>query len=261
MTVVDTHCHTGLSWFEPVESLLFQMETNGVDKAAIIQHRGAYDNSYVFECMRRNPGKFAAVVQVDVSRPDAPTALEKLAGQGASGVRLMPTTRSPGADPLAIWRKASDLGLVVSCIGKVDEFAADEFAALVAEVSDLTIIVEHLAGIRYTGRPPYTTYSTALALAKRPNTYIKVGGLGEFVERPEALKPEFGFDTVPPMIEMAYDSFGPQRMMWGSDFPPVSHREGYTNSLVGVRDHRAFKSDEDREWVMGKTALSVFKFD
>lgn len=104
MTVVDTHCHTGLSWFEPVESLLFQMETNGVDKAAIIQHRGAYDNSYVCECMRRNPGKFAAVVQVDVSRPDAPTALEKLAGQGASGVRLMPTTRSPGADPLAIWR-------------------------------------------------------------------------------------------------------------------------------------------------------------
>ena len=60
---------------------------------------------------------------------------------------------------------------------------------------------------------------------------------------------------------MAYDAFGPRRMMWGSDYPPVSGREGYRNALQGVMGHPAFKSDEDKEWVMGKTAMNVFKFE
>ena len=50
-------------------------------------------------------------------------------------------------------------------------------------------------------------------------------------------------------------------MMWGSDYPPVSSREGYRNALRGVADHPALKAGDIREWVMGKTALSLFKFD
>ena len=48
-------------------------------------------------------------------------------------------------------------------------------------------------------------------------------------------------------------------MMWGSDYPPVSGREGYRNALLGVTDHPALGDQEDRELVMGKTALHVFK--
>jgi predicted TIM-barrel fold metal-dependent hydrolase len=48
-------------------------------------------------------------------------------------------------------------------------------------------------------------------------------------------------------------------MMWGSDYPPVSGREGYRNALQGVADHPALRDPEDREWVMGKTALGVFR--
>ena len=28
------------------------------------------------------------------------------------------------------------------------------------------------------------------------------------------------FPNVPPFIQMAYDTFGATRVMWGSDFPP-----------------------------------------
>ena len=31
MPIVDSHCDLSLSWYEPVEVLLFQMERNGVD--------------------------------------------------------------------------------------------------------------------------------------------------------------------------------------------------------------------------------------
>ncbi len=43
-----------------------------------------------------------------------------------------------------------------------------------------------------------------------------------------------------------------------TDYPPVSGREGYRNTLQGVAQHPAFANPMDREWVMGKTALGVF---
>ena len=50
-------------------------------------------------------------------------------------------------------------------------------------------------------------------------------------------------------------------MMWGSDFPPVSSREGYRNALNGVLGHPSLSKMSDREWVMGKTASVVFNIN
>ena len=261
MVIVDSHCHTGLSWFEPVETLLYQMDANGVDKAVLLQHRGSYDNAYLLECASRFPGRFAVAVLVDSSREDAPSVLENWAAQGASAVRLRSDERSPGADPLALWRKAAELGLVVSSQGDVDEFASYGFAGMIAELPRLTVVLEHLAGVGPDAEPPYASLRKALELARLPNIYIKVGGLGEISARPPVLRPEFGFGYTPPFIELAFEAFGARRMMWGSDYPPVSGREGYRNALRGVMGHAALSSQEDREWVMGETALGVFKFD
>ena len=65
MPIVDSHCHVSRTWYEPVEVLLFQMERNGVDHAALIQMQGQFDNRYQQECVKRYPGKFASVVVVD----------------------------------------------------------------------------------------------------------------------------------------------------------------------------------------------------
>ena len=73
------------------------------------------------------------------------------------------------------------------------------------------------------------------------------------------LKPGSKFDHTPRLIEMAYDAFGPRRMMWGSDYPPVSGREGYRNALEGVAHHPVLEDPNDREWVMGRTGLELFK--
>ena len=261
MIVVDTHCHAGRNWFEPIELLLYQMSLNNVDKAALIGHGGSFDNTYLLECMQRFPGRFAVVVVIDTDVPDAPATLERWAAAGAGGVRLGPTVRSPGADPLAIWRKAAELGLVVSSLGQPDGFASREFAQAVAEFPQLPIIVEHLAGVGVGAEPPYATYKAALAMwpATRIPTSRSAAWARSAPDHP-VLRPKFGFDHVPPLLELAYDAFGPRRMMWGSDYPPVSEREGYRNALHGVMDHPALRDPADREWIMGKTALNVFPF-
>ena len=262
MLIVDSHCHAAQSWYEPIEVLLFEMDSNGVDKAVLIQHNGAFDNSYLFECSARYPGRLAIVAMVDVSRPDALERLCYWYEEGAVGVRLWPTWRSSGSDPLAIWKKASELGLVVSCLGEIDDFASDEFNSLVSELPGLTIVVEHLAGVgQACEEPSYINYKKVLELASYPNTYIKIPGLGEINARPPVLNRDFGFDRTPPVIEMALNAFGPERSMWGSDFPPSAGREGYRNALLGIVEHPALANVDDREWVMGRTAQKVFKFD
>lgn len=260
MVVVDTHCHASPYWFEPIEVLLDEMTRNGVDKAALIQFRGVYDNTYLIECMRRFPGRFSVVAIVDTDRPDAPERLEEWVKQGVEGVRLSPTVRSPGSDPLTIWRRAAELDIVVSSLGSAEEFASPEFENVVKEVPNLSIIIEHLGGAGPDMPPPYDTYRRVLALSQYPNTFMKVPGLGEICRRPMPFIQPMPFVDIPPLIEMAIDAFGARRLMWGSDFPPVAAREGYRNALRFPMEHVNFKSDEDKEWVFGKTAATLWRF-
>ena len=259
MVAIDTHCHALPYWFEPVEILLDQMARNDVDKAVLIQINGMYDNSYLIECMRRFPGRFSVVALVDTDNLDAPQRLAEWVEQGVEGIRLRAVARSPGSDHLAIWRKAAELGILVSCAGSADEFASPEFENLVKELPGLKIVIEHLGG---GGRdtPPYDTYRRVLALAQYPNTFMKVPGLGEICPRPSPFIHPMPFTEIPPLIEMAIDAFGANRLMWGSDFPPVANREGYHNALKMPKDHVKFKSEADKEWVFGETAATLWKF-
>src|SRR5262245_57285978 len=104
--IIDSHVHVAPNWYEPVESLLFHMDTVGVDKAILVQQQGQFDNRYLLECAWNYADRLYAVVLVDVKRADAVDQLQELAEQGAHGIRLRPTDRSSGVDPLAIWHQA-----------------------------------------------------------------------------------------------------------------------------------------------------------
>jgi L-fuconolactonase len=262
MIIVDTHCHASPYWYAPVESLLDEMMRSGVEKAVLIQIGGVYDNSYEIECMRRFPGRFAAVAMVDTTRPDAPERLARWVKQGIQGIRLNPNERSAASDPLAIWRKAAELGVPVSCQGSnVEAFSSPEFEDIIKELPDLKIIIEHLGGGGSDTTPPHSRYRKVLDLAQYPNTYMKIPGFGEICSRPMPFRQPFPFESVPPLIEMALEAFGARRLMWGSNYPPVAGRgEGYRNSLQWPLERLPFKNEEDKEWVFGKTAMSVWKF-
>jgi L-fuconolactonase len=266
MVIVDTHAHASPYWLEPIEVLLFQMNSNGVDKTTLVAIAGQTDekyNRYVIECARRFPGRFSPVVLVDTERTDAPKTLKHWAKEGAEGVRLKVNTRSPGKDPLAIWKACAELGLSVSCNGRTkEEFADAEFRKLIKALPTLTFILEHLGKAKLDEAAPYPIYKKTLTLAKFPNVYIKVGGLGEICNRPFPFHdPFYAVEGVPPFVEMAYEAFGPARMMWGSNYPPSSHVEGYRNTLHYLDGHLDnFCSKEDKQWILGKTALTLFKF-
>ena len=272
MVIVDSHCHVSPYWYEPVESLLFQMDQNGVEKAVLIQYMGQFNNEYQFQCVRRFPGRFASVVLVDARASDAVDELERLAEQGARGIRLRPDTRSPGDDPLAIWRKTAELKLPVSCGGTSVDFASEEFARLVQTFPSLPVVIEHLGSVNTPDdeTEPDEIRRKVFALSRFSNVYIKIHGLGEFCKRMKIISEPpvrrdsqstepFPFEVpIPTTLEMAYEAFGPERMMWGSDYPPVSGREGYGNALSLTLKQFASKTQEDRDMIFGELARRVF---
>lgn len=261
--IVDSHTHVSLYWYEPVETLLFQMERSKVDKAVLVQMWSELDNSYQAECARRFPDRFASVVMVDTESPTAVDDLKKLVDEGAKGVRMRPLTRSTGADPFALWRAAEALGISASCVGSPAAFASAEFEQTIQEVPNLPIVVEHIGEILPTD-PDYDPAGAGriFALSRFDNVYIKIHGLGEFAVRNR--RPSDGFPflrPVPDLIARAYASFGAHRMMWGSDYPPVSKREGYANALKFARQELAHVPNSDLEMIFGGTAAALYGFD
>ena len=260
MQIIDTHCHVSNRWYEPAESLLFEMDQHGVQHALLVQIGGEYDNSYQAQCVAAYPERLSSIVLVDVAQADAPDKLAAEAARGAVGVRLSAQARSPGPDPLAIWRKAQELGLPVSCQGRPQEFATADFASLVESLPELPIIIEHLGNVKHDNNPepPYALAQQVFDLARFPNVYMKIHGLGEFAVRHLPVTAYPFHQPIPPFLEMVYDAFGPARMMWGSDYPPVSGREGYRNALQLTLAQFGDKARSDVEQIFAGCARSLF---
>jgi len=262
MQTVDSHCHASPIWYEPVETLLQQMDRNGVQQATLVQLLGQFDNGYVLDCSRRHPERLVAVVALDPADPGAVTELARLAAAGARGVRLRPDARSPGGDAQALWRAAAACGLAVSCVGPAAGFLSADFAELVGGLPELPIVLEHLGGW---ARPDCdrseATRAALGALARWPNLHLKVPGLGQLAAR----EPRLPATGRPLSLEAGapvrhfLERFGARRLMWGSDFPPVAAREGYGNALRWVEELLADLSQGERTEVFGGTARRVFR--
>ncbi|HJP32217.1 MAG TPA: amidohydrolase family protein [Candidatus Latescibacteria bacterium] len=252
MAIVDTHCHAGLLKYEPVESLLRHMQVSGVEQAVLIQYAGNTDNEYLVDCLSRFPGKLAAAMIVP--EDDDGTAVRQWADRGIQGIRLALKARAKPTDGLAQWRAAAETGLVVSAPCRPAWLLSSEFFEVVDTFPDLAIVIEHLGGIGADAAPPYDEFRSALeGLSGRPNVSMKLPGFGEFCRVP------MPFEPIPPLARMALDAFGPQRLMWGSDYPPVSSREGYDNSLRVPMEYFADLSETDRSAIFGDTARAIWQ--
>ena len=97
---------------------------------------------------------------------------------------------------------------------------APEFAEVLQAFPNLPIVVEHLGS----GNLPDGSESTAnprqqiFDLARFPNAHLKIHGLGEFAKRAMPVRDPFPFEQpIPPLLDLAVQAFGPNRVMWGSD--------------------------------------------
>ena len=92
--------------FTPEE--LFKLaEPEGVGRVVLIQHSvyHGFDNSYLIDCAKRLPGRFAVVGMVDDTQPRPDAKLRELLPQGVRGLRITPRIRATNGWKGREWRR------------------------------------------------------------------------------------------------------------------------------------------------------------
>jgi len=233
--VTDTHVHVvsddisryprrsgglGRDWWTgravDGDTVLRDLAAAGVLRAALVQAVGAYgtDNRYARSVVDAHPDRLAFVPAIDPATEDPVTELTALITLGSvAGIRLFgvdsePTWLSDGRGR-AIWEVAreSDITLVPTLVP--DQLAA--LRTLVSDMPDTRVALDHCAFPDLRSGPPYPAATALFALAECPSMHLKITSI---VLLEAALH-----GGVTALVEQLIESFGPDRLCWGSDHP------------------------------------------
>jgi L-fuconolactonase len=120
-------------------------------------------------------------------------------------------------------------------------------------IPDLRIVIDHL------GKPPIAAgelepWGSLLARAARmPNVFAKLSGLD--TGRPDA----WTVADIAPYIDRALELFGPERLMFGSDWPVADLRGGYGKVWRETSLALACLSRDERDRILGGTAVDFYR--
>ncbi len=240
----------------PVDWARHVMHDHAIDRAVLVQPVfPGEDNSYVAKCARADPARFAAVCVVDPRVPGAEERLADWARQGCRGLRLRPHLAAeeaifgaPSTYPL--WEAADRLRIVISLLAGPRHIAMID--TLAAQYPNVPIILDHLAYPDPAAGAKSADFRRLLMLASHANVFVKVSGYHHFSHEP------FPFHDCWEPLRSAYDHFGANRLLWGSDFPHVLRASDYASCLSMLTDALPRLTTAERESMMGLNALQLY---
>ena len=98
--------------------------------------------------------------------------------------------------------------------------------------------------VQWKGKELAPGVDVVLKFARLPNVAVKASCLPCYVAE------TYPFPTLHPQIRRVVETFGPQRVFWGTDLSqsPCTCRQNVTLFTEELK----FLSDNDKEWMMGK---------
>ena len=125
----------------------------------------------------------------------------------------------------------------------------------VAACPDVTFVLDHLGNPELEGPPDQGWVTSVRALGRLGNTFCKLSGvLGE-----PAPGGRSGVGHLVPYYEVVLEAFGPERLMFGSDWPPCTVSSSYGAVVQAARELTAGLSPEERAAVLGGTARRAYR--
>jgi len=198
-----------------VEHLRRVMRESGVRYVTAIQTSTFYkwDNRFTADASRDNKDFMAGVCTLDPDDPASPELLRKYAESfNIRGMRSIPAKSGRLDDPgvAALWKTAEELGIVINVLVNADK--RSEIEALVARHPQLNVVIDHCLNVK-AGPDLDNTLQTMTALANLPTLHAKLSFI------PTGSAEEFPFRDMHAPCRQIVDAYGPQRCVWGSDFP------------------------------------------
>ena len=149
-------------------------------------------------------------------------------------------------------RVVASQGLVFDYVGILPRHL-EHVPRLAERVPDLRIVIDHL------GKPPiasrkFEPWGTLLRrAAQAPNVYAKLSGLDA------GAADQWSAVELQPYVEYALELFGPERLMFGSDWPVAVVRGGYSKIWDETKAALAGLSQNERNHILGETAIRVYR--
>ena len=237
-----------------VDEMMAEMDRAGVERAVIVPPTWVGEgNETALDVTRVHPRRFAIMGRIDIKRPELKDAMASWKQQpGMLGVRHTFRTepffswfKNGDYDPF--WDAAEEYDVPVMCLVPSMPAALDPIAA---KHPGLTLIVDHMAcALNQKGAAAFDAIDDLLALAKYPNVFVKVSSAPCFSNDP------YPFDDINPFIKRIYEAFGAQRLMWGADRTRLTST--YEECVRHFSEGLDFLSEEDREWILGKTLTTT----
>jgi L-fuconolactonase len=236
----------------------------GVDATVLVQSADNDDDTaLMLEVAAANPEIVAVVAYAPLDRPAEVSARVRSFRSDSLvvGVRNLIHTMP---DPEWLLRPDVDEGLgVLEEAGLTFDLVGvlPEHLALVPTLTErhpgLRIVIDHLAKppIGQTEIEPW--WSLIAQSAESPNVFAKVSGLYSAVGDSGSWTSE----AIRPYLHRALECFGPERLMFGGDWPISILSGGYDrvwDALSGLFDELA---EPDRDKILGATAIDFYGID
>jgi predicted TIM-barrel fold metal-dependent hydrolase len=238
------------------EQLLSIAHTVGVRRIVLVQMSFyGTDNSYMLDAMKHYPSAFSGVAVVDYDSPSLDEEMNRLQSLGIRGFRVTQGDRPVGwletANMRRMWRFAAEKKLAICPL--VDPSALPSLDRMCAEFSDTIVVIDHMARIGMAGAVRDQDVAALCNLSRHPHVRVKVSAFYALGKK------RAPFNDLAPLVHALYDAYGPQRLMWGSDSPyQVQPPFTYAESLNFVRNRLPFLRPEDKDWMLRKSAQTVF---
>ncbi|MBN1402161.1 MAG: amidohydrolase, partial [Anaerolineae bacterium] len=201
-----------------LEHLKREMATHDVARVVVIHTSTAYewDNRLLADTARAHAPWMVGVCTLNPEDPASPALLQRyVQAYNVRGMRSVPAgpDRSrldhPGVD--ALWSVAEELGITINPLIHVN--LADQLEAMLRRHPQLNVVLDHCMYPRGRDGLQGETIQRVLRLADYPNLHAKLTWLVDSSDE------EDPFEDTYPLLRAVIDAYGPERCLWGSDFP------------------------------------------
>ena len=270
--IIDAHVHCWSRWPETmpkvftaedygsVKWLLHEMQKASVDRAVIVCAEIAPDiesNQYAAKCHKEYPGKFYIFADLDsffwptYGKKGAADRLRKLLdSQKVHGLSqywfgASEAERFLSKDNLEMLDLCEEKGLPIELGPSVTQFGLME--KVVERIQGTPILFKHMGILSPEIKPTSPEYKKVLQLARYPNVYAKIS---EFMNA-ESQKFAFPYRRGLEFFRALYEEFGPDRLIWGTDWPLCYLHETYQQALEVVRSYADFIPADQMPKILG----------
>jgi L-fuconolactonase len=115
----------------------------------------------------------------------------------------------------------------------------------------LDVVIDHMA-VCPLGNPEQLRL--LLELARFPRVYVKISELWAIAAQP------YPYLDTQDRVRRLVDAFGPNRLMWATNWPVSLQKLPYARAVELYRNHMPYLSLADHQQILSKTALTLWPF-